>query len=151
MSPPEPVKPTAQTHVQSSALLFLLVFLTGCATSQVGKLTFSQAISDWGQPLSTERVSNGETRATWLSDQKEVAAKLNPNGSVTITPSGDRSWKEFSALTQHDADGTLQAVPRGTPVGSTVKGRIAWYRVLTFRADGVLKNSDERSKVEWKN
>lgn len=65
------------------ALPCLALLLAGCATgrmnwdTQVGALTYAQAVDELGPPAQREKLSDGRTRAEWISRYPAATAGLD--------------------------------------------------------------------------
>jgi hypothetical protein len=111
-----------------SALLVAVV-LTGCATpkinwsARVGNYTYKQAVTEFGAPDKSSKLSSGSTVAEWMTERSHTSINAVP----VSTPSHPVSGPNF--------------MPSNPTTYSP--GR---YLELTFDADGKLMAESEYSK-----
>jgi len=139
--------------------LFIAVFLTGCATNPdnrfVGKLTYDQAVSQFGKPIKADKDSNGETHAKWLAYESDLVGSILPGRFMQVYfPNKNTMTREaWMELTNWDANCQTNPnhdpLPPGIRIGATRKGKYLHYRNLFFGSDGILKKSDPSGELKW--
>jgi hypothetical protein len=111
-----------------SALL-IAVILAGCATAKIdwsariGNYTYDQAVTDFGPPNKSSKLSDGSTAVEWMTERSQTSINAEP----ASTPSHPEAGPNFMP---------------GNPT-AYFPGR---YLQLTFDADGKLKTEREYSK-----
>lgn len=131
-------------------LSLLAVVTVGCVSSQVGKITLDQAVREYGQPLKTECVSE-TTRASWIIKQIDLTSTLvfkNGDMQEQLQFKGGRSWKVLMAATDYSFM-PKEKLPYGISSGATRTGRLIFYKVLSFRRDGILIEEAETNRFEF--
>jgi hypothetical protein len=141
------------TALQILLSLFLAVLVTGCATNPdnrlVGKLTYDQAVGQFGQPKSKENFSDGGVRATWVTIAAGLTVTADAQGfvSYSIVDKRDLTWKSYNTLMDLIADGAIPPPPGGHPS----MGTIFRSRILTFGVTMVLLKAEEKYDFKYHN
>jgi len=132
--------------------LFLAFLVTGCATNPdnrlVGKLTYDQAVGQFGHPKSKEIFSDGGVRATWVAIAVGLTVTVDAQGSLGFHVDNPRDWTRKNVVAIMCLLGREGAVPPPQG-GQASKGTFVRYRILSFGADKILLNAEKKDEITY--